>query len=249
MKLPIFAGNLRKKNKQNQNAQVKIMKQTLLIILLGSIAFFDADAQNSIGIQAGFLGTHTFVAEYERIGRNDYLLDSMQLLTNAGSFQASIEAEIGLGKKFFLSTGFQYSNKGLADVTFIDSTGYPWSTPTRQHYLGLSVMLGYKLPIRNSRFGLQLATGLLADFAIGMPNGGALFSGPYSRFFMPFSRFNEVDISWASEAGCSYNLGPGHILVKVKYQYGLSDVLEDPFVIGRTMSLGISVGYSFHLTQ
>lgn len=216
------------------------------MIILGWL-FNQVHAQNSIGFQAGFLGTYTSVAEYPRIGRTDYLLDSMKLSQHVGSFQAAITADIGLGKKFYLSSGFHYSRKGLKEVDYSDSTGYIWYTPARQHYIGLSVLLGYKFPLKDSRFGFQAATGVQADFAVGTPNGGALFSGPYSRFFMPFSRFNEVDLSWVAEGGCSYKLGPGVILIKLTYHYGLSDVLEDPFVIGRSMSYGISAGYSFYL--
>jgi hypothetical protein len=137
----------------------------------------------------------------------------------------------------------------LSSVDFIDSTGYTWHTPARQHYAGLSVLLGYYIHPRNPKFVIQVATGLQADFAVGTPNGGALFSGPYHRFFMPFSRFNEVDLGWRSEVGASYLVGPGSILVKLSYIYGLSDVLEDAFVIGRSQSLGISVGYVLKLSK
>jgi hypothetical protein len=161
----------------------------------------------------------------------------------------ALNADFDLGRNFYLSTGFHYSNKGLSNVTFTDSTGWPWTTPARQNYVGLSMLVGYHFHLNQSRFGLQLATGPQADFAVGTPNGGALFSGPYYRFFMPFSRFNEVDLSWVAEAGCSYRLGPGDFLVRATYMYGLSDVMEDPFVVGRTMSVGLSVGYSFRLKK
>ncbi|MCX6279481.1 MAG: outer membrane beta-barrel protein [Bacteroidetes bacterium] len=222
------------------------MKTTFLIIILGWLAC-QSPAQNSISIEAGFLGTYTSIAEYPSIGRTDFLLDSMKLFQNVGSFHAALSANIELGKKFFLSTGFHYSRKGLKEVDYTDTDGYIWYTSAQQHYLGLSVLVGYKFRLKNSRFGFQFATGTQADFAIGTPNGGALFSGSYHRFFMPFSRFNEVDLSWVAEGGCSYKLGPGDVIVKLTYHYGLSDVLEDPFVIGRSMSYGISAGYSFNL--
>ena len=66
---------------------------------------------------------------------------------------------------------------------------------------------------------------------------------------MPFSRFNEVDLSWMSEAGVSYKLGPGDVVVRLSYLYGMSDVLEDAFIVGRSMSAGITVGYSFKLSE
>ncbi len=224
------------------------MKKMILILFTWCF-LFQLHAQNSIGVEAGFLGTHTSVAEYERIDRNDNLLDSMALKTNVGSFQVALNVDFDLGKNFFLSNGFHYCEKGLAQVTFTDSTGWPWKTAARQNYVGLSMLAGYHFHFRQSRFGLKVATGLQADFAVGTPNPGALFSGPYYRFFMPFSRFNEMDLSWKSEAGVSYKLGPGDVIVKFSYLYGLSDVLEDAFVVGRTMSAGITVGYSFRLTE
>jgi hypothetical protein len=222
------------------------MKKTL-VVLLGIWFSLQLQAQNSIGIQVGFLGTHTAIAEYERIDRFDYLLDSVTLNTNAGSIAAALNVDLDLGKNVFLSTGFHYSYKGLSNVTFTDSIGWPWSTSARQHYVGISLLLGYHVHFHQSRFGLQFATGPQCDFAVGTPNGGTLFSGPYYRFFMPFSRFNEVDLSWVAEAGCSYKLGPGDVVLKATYHYGLSDVLEDAFVVARSMSLGLSLGYSVKL--
>lgn len=222
------------------------MKKTI-IALYFTCLFATGIGQNSIGLQVGFLGTHTSIAEYERINRHDYLLDSMSLKTNVGSVMAAVNVDIDLGRNFFLSTGFNYCNKGLANVTFTDSTGWPWTTPARQHYAGLSMLVGYHFHFRDSKLGLQIATGPKIDFAVGTPNGGVLFSGPYYRFFMPFSRFSEVDLGWMAEAGLRYSLGPGDMVFRLSYVYGLSDALEDAWVVGRSMSLGITVGYAFKL--
>ncbi len=222
------------------------MKKTLLILLLAWV-LGPATAQNFIGLHIGYLGTHTSVAEYERIDRFDFLLDSMSIRPDVGSIQAEVNAEFGLGKRLFLSTAFHYSNKGLANVTFTDSTGWPWQTPARQKYMGFSVLIGYKLPLGKGRFGLIAATGPRLDVAVGTPNGGALFSGPYYRFFMPFCRFSEIDFGWAVQAGATYRLGPGEVRVKLDYHHGLSDVLEDAFVVARSMSYGATVGYAVKL--
>ena len=225
---------------------VPVIKKVPFFIILVLLATQVA-GQNAISFTAGYLGTHTSVAEYERINRVDQLLDSMKLYPNVGSFQATLATDIGLGKNLFLTAGFHYSYKGLKEVDFFDSTGYPWHTAARQHYVGISLLIGYKYHFRDSKWGIQLSTGPQVDFGVGMPNAGTLFSGPYYRFFMPFCRFNEVDLSWSAELGCYYKLGPGDIVLRAKYLYGLSDVLEDPFVIGRTMSVGVSMGYSFPL--
>ena len=158
-----------------------------------------------------------------------------------GSFKAAINIDIDLGKKFFLSTGFHYCEKGLAKVSFISKTGYIWYGDARQQYFGLSVFLGYHYQFPHSKFGLQLATGPQIDFTVGTPNDGALYSGPYYRFFQPFSRFNEVDLSIVAEAGVTYKLGPGDVIARLSYLYGMSDVLEDAFIIGRSMSAAITL--------
>lgn len=210
---------------------------------------FAVMAQNSLSAHFGFLGTHTSVAEYERINRQDMLLDSMSLKTNVGSFQASIEADIDLGKNFYLATGLNYCKKGLAQVNFTDSTGWTWSIPdgARQNYAGISLLIGYQHKFRDSRLGYKAATGFKCDFAVGTPNGGVLFSGPYYRFFLPFSEFSEVDLGWMTEAALTYKWGPGDVVLKLSYTYGLSDVMKDPWVVGRTMSGGLSLGYSIAL--
>jgi hypothetical protein len=160
---------------------------------------------------------------------------------NSLHLELFIEQE--LSRHILLTTGIHYSNKGLQNVTFTDSTGYPWSTAARQHYLGISVLAGYKVVFKNSVSGLVFATGPHIDFTVGDPNGGALFAGPYSRFFGPVCRFNELDVAWAIEAGYRLRLGPGNLTVDLRYLFGLSDVLEDPFFIGRTMSFGFGAGY------
>ncbi|MFZ4521502.1 MAG: outer membrane beta-barrel protein [Bacteroidales bacterium] len=225
------------------------MKKIIVILFFSWISFNMLQAQNSIGVQVGFLGTHTSVAEYERIARQDHLLDSVDLKPDVGSVQAAVNVDFDLGKNFFLSTGFHYARKGLANVTFTDSIGWLWSTAARQNYMGISMLLGYHFHPRNSKIGLQLAAGPQVDFAVGTPNPGALFSAPYYRFFMPFSRFNEVDFSWVAEAGATYKAGPGNIVVKLSYKYGMSDVLEDAFIVARTMSYGVTVGYSLRLSK
>jgi len=221
----------------------------IFLIIFSLLMFMLGNAQNSIGVQIGFLGTHTSAAEYLRQGRNDYLLDSVTLDRNIGSFQAAINADIDLGKHFFMSTGFHYEQKGFSDISFTDLAGKTYSVKARQNYIGLSFLIQYRVRFKNKKFGMLIGTGPKIDFAVGTPNNGALYSGAYTRFFMPFSRYNETDLSWATELGGLYQLGPGNIVLKVSYLYGLSDVLEDAYIIGRTQSIGISIGYSIPLTM
>jgi len=224
------------------------MKKLFLLLIFTSF-LADLNGQNSIGIQVGFLGTQTRIAEYLRPDQQDYLLDFVTLNQYAASVHAAIIADLDLGKDFFLSTGFHYEQKGLSKVSYTDSNQVVYDVKALQHYLGLSLMIQYRLHFRESKFGMLFATGPKFDFAVGTPNDGSLYSGKYRNYLMPFSRFNDTDVSWGTEVGGTYTLGPGDFILKISYLYGLSDVLEDAFIVGRSQSIGISVGYSFKLSK
>jgi len=222
----------------------KIILYTVFLLMVCQLK-----GQNSIGLEVGFLGSQTRIAEYLRPDQQDYLLDFVSLNQYAPSLHAAIIAGLDLGKDFFLSTGFHYEQKGLSKVSYTDSNQVVYDVKALQNYLGLSLMIQYRLHFRESKFGMLLGTGPKFDFAVGTPNGGALYSGKYRKYLMPFSRFNEVDVSWGAEVGGTYSAGPGDFILKISYLYGFSDVLEDAFIVGRSQSLGISIGYSFNLSR
>ncbi|MEI6455944.1 MAG: outer membrane beta-barrel protein [bacterium] len=224
------------------------MKKYLLLTIF-IVPFINLSGQNSIGLRVGFLGTQTRVAEYSRPDQSDYLLDHVTLNKLAASLHVALSADLSLGNNFSLTTAFHYERKGLSSVSFIDSVNYIWEVSAYQHYVGLSMMIQYNLHFRDSKFGMIFATGPKIDFAVGTPNQGALYSGKYRKFFMPFSRFNEVDLSWGAEVGGTYRLGPGDFILRLSYLYGLSDVFEDAYIVGRSQSVGISIGYSIRLGE
>lgn len=63
------------------------MRKLALFLFLVGLLVVVASAQNSLSLHAGYLGTYTRIAEYERIDRFDHLLDSMSLSKSVGSFQ------------------------------------------------------------------------------------------------------------------------------------------------------------------
>ena len=221
------------------------MRKFLLALSLFLFVFnITGKAQNQFSFHLGYLRTRTFVAEYERINHSNHLLDSVWLNPNMNSFTATLATDFDLGNNFVFSAGFHYSKKGLQQVVYHDTAGWPWSTEAYQHYAGISMLIGYKFRFSEDKWGLQLSTGPQVDFSVGTPNGGTLFSGPYYIYFMPFCRINEVDMTWAVDVSGTRKLGPGDIVLKLRYLYGLSDVLEDPFVVGRSMSFGVTLGYA-----
>ncbi len=204
-------------------------------------------AQHRLGIQSGYLINYTAIAEYERIDRHDFLLDSVDLTKTTGSVHAALFVESALGKGLYLHTAFFYQRKGIDAVRFTGEDGYTWRSDARQHYAGIREMIACRGAIRGGKAGWRIATGLGIGFTVGTPNGGALFSGPLYRFFMPFCRYNQVDMGWITEAGLSYRLGPGDLECKLGFEYGLTDVMEDAFIIGRPISGSVMVAYSIPL--
>jgi len=65
----------------------------------------------------------------------------------------------------------------------------------------------------------------------------------------PFARFNVVNFCIAVEAGTTFELGPGQLFAKINYFQGLSDVMRDDYVVGKTISFGVDVGYTIPLDQ
>lgn len=204
--------------------------------------------QNSVGLQAGYQYTYTKIAEYLRPGQNFYFINYVTLNQARNSIHAAITIDIDLGKRFFLSTGFHYAEKGLTSITYTDTLNVTLIYRANKPYLGVSTLLKYRYVFGESKFGVFLSSGPKIDFAIGYLNIGeqSIYRG--SDFIVPFARFNQVDFTWATELGVTYSLGPGDLMFKISYMYGLSDVLKDDYTVGKTGSFGIDVGYSFRLS-
>ena len=200
-------------------------------------------SQNQIRIRGGVLSTNTTVSEYSR-GLDYFYFDSVTLDTRRTTPQVTIDIDIDLGKRFFLTTGLGYSKKGLPSVYYING-GYLYSA--KQEYMGMNFQLKYHYKFNDDRFGLFAAAGFKADFAVGGPSSAQIATLDGEEYFNAFGTFNQGDFSLHSVIGTSYKLGPGDIILDVNFQNGLSDIYEDPFIKGLTFSIGASLGYSFYL--
>ncbi len=222
----------------------KLLVVLILVFSLGSL-----QGQNSFSLAAGYLFTHTSVAEYKRPDYNFYLLDYVTLKPNRSSFHASLSVDLDIGSRFFISTGMDYMQKGMTNISFVDTLNDYYSYKANQHYIGWSLLLKYHYQFRESKFGIFAGVGPKVDFAVGYLNIAE--QAPYrARDSMtPFARFNTIDFSIAVEAGATYQLGPGNFFAQINYFQGLSDVLRDPYVVGKTFSLGIDIGYTLPLDK
>lgn len=214
-----------------------------MVLFLGPLR-----GQNSFSLAAGYLFTHTGVAEYKRPDYNYYLLDVVSIDPNRSSFHASLTVDLDLGNRFFLSTGLHYQEMGISSVSFTDTLNDFYSYPANQHYIGWSLLLKYHYRFRDSKFGLFAGVGPKVDFAVGYLNIAEQAPWRAANTLTPFARFNTIDFSIAAEVGVPYLLGTGSLFPKVNYYQGLSDVLRNDYIVGKTISVGADVGYTLHLS-
>ncbi len=224
------------------------MKKLLLVIIM-SCSLGSLQGQTSFSLAAGYLFTHTSVAEYKRPDYNYYLLDYVSVDPNMSSFHASINIDIDLGNQFFFSTGLHYQEMGMSNISFTDTLNDFYSYKANQHYIGWSLLLKYHYQFRHSKFGVFAGVGPKVDFAIGYLNIAEQAPFRARDSMTPFARFNTIDFSIAVETGATYQLGPGSLFAKINYFQGLSDVLRDDYVVGKTISVGVDVGYTLSLSS
>lgn len=218
------------------------MKNYIFILLITTISTV-AYSQNQIRIRGGVLTTNTSVAEYNR-GLDYFYYDSVTLYSRTTAPQLNVDIDIDLGERFFLSTGLSYSEKGLAGVRY--TSGDYWYAAD-QKYLGMNILLKYHYKFNNEKLGVFVAAGFRSDFAVGGPNNAEIAIVYGAEYFRAFSTYNQIDFSMNTLLGVSYKLGPGDITLDVNFQNGLNDILADQFIVGRTFSIGTSLGYSFYL--
>lgn len=223
------------------------MKKLLTLILIIGAAG-PLKSQNSISLAAGYIYTHTSVAEYQRPDYNYFLIDYVSLDPNRSSFHAALNADLDLGNRFFLSTGLDYQQMGMSNVSFTDTLNVFYSYSAKQNYIGWSLLLKYHYQFRESKFGVFAGVGPKVSFAVGYLNVAEQAPFRAANSMTPFARFNTIDFAIAVEAGATYRLGPGSIFAKVNYFQGMSDVLRDDYIVGKTISLGVDVGYAVNFS-
>ncbi len=223
-----------------------IMKKAFLsfvfLSVLGSLM-----AQNQLRVKAGGLYTYTSIAEYNRPGQSYYLLDSVDYDQQLFGMLAGLEVDIDLGKNVYFVSGFGYSRKGLPEISHTDFIGTTRSRTAFQNYLGIHFQFKYHHRFKDGNFGIYAATGPKVDFTIGGPNYAEFSTVSGSKFFQAFGSFNIAEFLWYTNFGFSYKLGPGDLVFDLNMMNGLSDALRDKYIIGKTLSIGVLVGYSFYL--
>ena len=217
------------------------------ILLVCSTGFLQG--QNGLSFSAGYLYTHTSVAEYKRPDFNFYILDYVSINPNRSSVYASVGINLDLGNRFYLSTGMNYQEMGITNISFTDTLNTFYSYKANKHYIGWSLLLNYHYRFRDSRFGIFAGAGPKIDFAIGYISVAEAAPFRARDFMTPFARFNVVDFSIAIEAGATFQLGPGNLFARLNYFQGLSDVLKNDYVVGKTVSFGLDAGYTLPLDK
>lgn len=199
--------------------------------------------QNQLRLRAGFLSTNTAVSEYSQ-GLGYFYYDSVTIDPRVTAATMSVEMDIDMGKGFYFSTGLSYSKKGLP-LIYYPRGAYGYSAI--QEYMGLNIQIKYHYKFRDEKFGIFAATGFRSDFAVAGPPSAEIANDSKAEYFNAFGTFKASEFSFNTIFGVSYKFGPGDITIDANLLYGLSDVLADRFTVGRTFSIGLSLGYSWYL--
>lgn len=199
--------------------------------------------QNQLRMRAGVLSTNTAVSEYSR-GLGYFYYDSVNIDSRATAATLNMDIDLDMGKRFFFSTGLSYSKKGLPLIYYPQGEyGYT----ANQEYMGMNFQLKYHYKFSDETFGLFAASGFRSDFAVGGPPSAEIANDTKSAYFQSFGTFKSAEFSFNTIFGISYRLGPGDITLDATILYGLSDTMTDRFAVGRTFSIGTSLGYSWYL--
>lgn len=218
------------------------MKKYIFLILC-FVFFQGLKAQNQIRLRGGITSTNTTVSEYDR-GGGVFYYDSVALDTKVVYPAINLDVDIDLGKNFFLSTGLSYMRKGIEEIHY-DYGSYWYEA--RQEYMGINILLKYHYRFNESKFGLFAAGGMRADFTVGGPNSAEIANGYGSKYFQAFGTFQAVEFVLPTMIGASYKLGPGEVSLDINFLKGLTDIIPDQYIVGRTFSMGICLGYSVYL--
>jgi len=218
------------------------MKKIILLVLV-LVSFKPVLSQNQIRLRGGFTSTNTSVSEYDR-GAGFYFYDSVSLDTKVLFPSISLDVDVDLGGKFFLTTGLSYMRKGIEGINY---TGDNFRYEARQEYMGINLLMKYHYRFEGSRFGLFASGGMRADFTVGGPNNAEIANGNGAEVLQAFGTFQPVEFVLPTVIGASYKLGPGEITFDVNFLKGLTDIIPDQYIVGRTFSMGACLGYSVDL--
>lgn len=217
--------------------------RTLLLFTCMTLVATVVNGQNQIRVRAGVLSTNTAVSEYSR-GIGYFYYDSVTIDSRATAATLNLDIDLDMGKRFYFSTGLSYSKKGLP-LIFYPQGQYGYTA--NQEYMGMNFQLKYHYKFSEETFGIFAATGFRSDFAVGGPPSAEVANDRQAAYFQSFGAFKSLDFSFNTIIGISYKLGPGDIILDATILYGLSDTLADRFTVGRTFSIGTSLGYSWYL--
>ncbi len=217
------------------------------LVVFSMIMACGLSAQNKIRINTGYQTTFTTVAEYLRPGESFYRIDSVFLKQRVHAPAFSLIADIDMNKGVYLSTGFAFSKKGIKSVTYPNyKSAYYETWLAAQYYFGLVLNLTYRVQL-GEKAGMFGGVGARLDLPYGIPTNAARATGRSSEFVVPFGRLDCPDLSWTLHLGGLHDLGPGEVVLELSFLAGLTNVINDAYIYGRSASFVATIGYALHL--
>lgn len=224
------------------------MKKVLLITVLSFLTLVVV-SQNNISLHFGYLSTSTSTAEIQTRGGYFYS-DSVSTEQINNSFYAGIDFDIDLGTNFYLSNGISYSRKGIGTITYTPVNAPSVAYYSDDDYIGYTLMLKYRINLMsNHKLRLILGAGLKSDFHLVPLDTKFLYSGEGAEFINAYKNTVPVELIGVGRLEIAYKLGIGDLSLNFLFQKGLTDIINNPYIVGKTDSFGVNLGYTFYLNN
>lgn len=222
------------------------MKKTVLITVLYFLTFVVV-GQNNISLNLGYLSTSTSTVEVPN-SDDFFYSDSVNFDPSSTAFYAGIDFDIDLGTNFYLSNGISYSKKGYGTITYTPANTSSVGFYSDDEYVGITMMLKYRINlISNHKLRLIIGAGLKSDFHLVPLDTKFLYSDKGEEFINAYKNTAAIELLAIGKIGIAYKLGIGDLSFNLLFQKGLTDMIQNQYIIGKTDSFGINVGYIFYL--
>ena len=201
------------------------MKKFCIIIICFLAAQLNAKAQIGILVKAGISAPSvTFPKQFEEVSKLKF------------GFLGGAGLNLPLGRKFSIQPEVMFVQKG--EKKEYDGDGFKITENITLNYVEIPVLVQYKLLGDNDNSGIKLflQAGPYVGFGLGGKaksegNGSSMeydikFGEPDNRQSSTFFLDNSLDFGASFGAGLGLPIGPGSFLIDLRYNLGLTNLMD-----------------------
>ena len=210
---------------------------SLFVTIVFLILTTNSSAQLSVGARVGINLSDQITKLKSKINKD---------IESVAGFSLAIPLEIGITEAFSVQAELTFIQKGSSASS--SSFGLSLTPSTVYNYLELPILLKYKI-ISSGDFKMYTAIGPAFAYAVS----GEIHTNN-TKTSIEFDaesnkNFNRFEINLNFGVGFNLTLGPGDLVLDIRYRYGLSDVDRNDEVTTKNHGIGLSLGYMYVLSQ